>query len=304
MSIKFAEPVALAAVPGQAEFDAYGRRFLLTLENNDRLLKSMPRKAGVKASRVLRGKINGIADSWVRLTRVGNGLEGAIWDGHDIYVVARYGSIAAHLTTPLDASPDQTVVYRLSDTLNGLPPEFCGLTDELASSTKSGATGLQQYKTLVADLRANAATAGGVDSLSISLIADQAYQTMFGPNATDSMIARLNVVDGIFTEQVGVVLLPSETRLVPASADPFTSTQADALLGQLSSYRQNNPAGRAAGLAHLMTGKNLDGDVLGIGYIDALCDVAAGVSISDSESGEFFSALVMAHEIGHNFGAR
>jgi len=304
MSIKFAEPVALPALPGQAEFDAYGRRFQLTLQNNDRLLKSMPRKAGARAPRALRGKIDGIPASWVRLTRVGNGVEGAIWDGKDLYVVARYRSIAGHLTTPLEASPDRTVVYRLSDTLNGLPAEFCGLADDSAPSPKPGATALQQYKTLVADLRASAATAPDVDSLSLSLIADQAFQSIYGNNSTDAMIARLNVVDGIFTEQVGVVLVPSETRLIPANADPFTSTEASTLLAQLSTYRTNNPGVSAAGLAHLMTGKNLDDDVLGIAYIDSLCDFAAGVSLSDSEQGDFFSALVMAHEIGHNFGAR
>jgi hypothetical protein len=304
LTIKFAEPVALPATAGRAEFDAYGRRFALALESNDRLVKSMLRKAGRKPPRVLRGKVAGVAGSWVRLTRVGNGIEGAIWDGNDIYVVTRYGSIARNLTTPLDVSPDQTVVYRLSDTLNGLPPEFCGLADELPSSPLPGATGLQQFKSLVADLRANAATAGDISSLSISLIADQAYQAQFGLNTTDSMIARLNVVDGIFTEQVGVLLVPSETRLVPANADPFTSTQSDVLLGQLATYRKNTPAAQAAGLAHLMTGKDLDENVLGVAYVNVLCDPEAGVSLSDSEVGEFFNALVMAHEIGHNFGAR
>jgi hypothetical protein len=304
MTIKFAEPVALPATAGQAEFDAYGRRFPLTLESNDRLVKAMPRKAGRKPAQVLRGKIDGVPGSWVRLTRVGNGLEGAIWDGKDIYVITRYGSIARNLTTPLDVAPDQTVVYRLSDTLNGLPAEFCGLADEFPSSPMPGATGLQQYKTLVSDLRANAATAGDVGTLSISLIADQDYQAQYGPDTTNSMIARLNVVDGIFTEQVGIILASSETRLMPANADPFTSTQPDVLLGQLATYRQNTPAVRAAGLAHLMTGKDLDDNVLGVAFVNVLCEVEAGVSLSDSEVGEFFNALVMAHEIGHNFGAR
>src|SRR4051812_1756235 len=131
MQIKFAEKVSLPANPGKAEFDAYGRRFSLTLETNDRLLKALPaaRKTTLGQAKILRGKVDGVAGSWVRLTRVGKGLEGAIWDGTDMYVVARYGGIAANLTTPLSASADETVVYRLSDTLNALPPQFCGLSD-------------------------------------------------------------------------------------------------------------------------------------------------------------------------------
>src|ERR1700741_2739907 len=42
MRIQFAEKVAIAAAPGHTEFDAYGRRFSLTLENNSRLLAALP----------------------------------------------------------------------------------------------------------------------------------------------------------------------------------------------------------------------------------------------------------------------
>src|SRR6185436_2830042 len=35
-----------------------------------------------------------------------------------------------------------------------------------------------------------------------------------------------------------------------------------------------------------------------------LCETHDGVSLSDSLDGEFFGVLVMAHELGHNFGAR
>ena len=42
MQIKFAEAVSLPAAAGNAQFDAYGRRFELTLEGTDRLLKSLP----------------------------------------------------------------------------------------------------------------------------------------------------------------------------------------------------------------------------------------------------------------------
>ena len=51
--------------------------------------------------------------SWVRLDARRQGIEGAIWDGNEMYVVASYASIVDKLTTPLMATPDQTVVYRL-----------------------------------------------------------------------------------------------------------------------------------------------------------------------------------------------
>ncbi|MEJ0085109.1 MAG: M12 family metallo-peptidase [Pseudomonadota bacterium] len=306
MQIKFAEPVTLPAAEGKTQFDAYGRRFALTLESNARLLKAIPaaRKASFAQTRVLRGKLDEVPGSWVRLTRVGTRLEGAIWDGNDVYVVASYGSIAGKLTTPFAAAADQTVVYRLSDTLNGLPPEFCGLVDGGGTAAAAGDSGLQQYKGFVAQLRANAATAAVNEALDISLIADKAFQNSAGADATAAMLARLNVVDGIFAEQVGVLLLPTELRLAPSSPDPFTATEAGTLLEQLADYRESIPAVRAAGLAHLMTGKNLDGDTIGIAFVDSLCKAHEGVSLSDSEQGAFYSALVMAHEIGHNFGAR
>ena len=305
MQVRYAEPVELSAAAGNTQVDIYGRRFSLTLESNERLLKSLPtaRKAEIEPASMLRGRLEGLPGSWVRLTRVGTGIEGAIWDGSDMYVVTRYASIVDKLTNPLVASPDQTVVYRLSDTSNGLPPEFCGLADEVSATANPDGSALQQYKSLVTELRANAA-AIVTEQINISLIADTAFQNLTGADANSEMLARLNVVDGIFADQVGVLLSPTEFRLVPPQADPFTSTNASTLLDQLATFRESTPAVRSTGLAHLLTGKNLDGDTIGIAYVDALCAEREGVSLSDSESGSFLSALVMAHEFGHNFGAR
>jgi hypothetical protein len=306
MRIQFAEKVAIAATPGHTEFDAYGRRFSLDLQANDRLLLSLNRtgKVAIDSGRVLRGEVRGAAGSWVRLARVGDALEGAIWDGRDLYVVTSKGRIDSSLVLPLEGTPSQTVVYRLSDTVGGLPAQFCGLDVQLPSTPAKARSTLEQYKSMVSELRANASALAANEQLDISLIADSAFQSGSTPSfVRDRMLARVNTVDGIFSGQVGVTIVPTELRLIPAGNDPFTSTDPEILLDQLASYRLNTPQVKAAGLAHLMTGKGLNGDTIGIAFLDSLCDPREGVSLGDSELGDILSAFVMAHELGHNFGA-
>ena len=69
-----------------AQFDAYGRRFSLTLADNERVLAKLPaqRKQQLKPYRLVRGALDGQPGSWVRLTESAAGIEGAIWDGHDL----------------------------------------------------------------------------------------------------------------------------------------------------------------------------------------------------------------------------
>jgi hypothetical protein len=304
MRIQFAEPVKLKATEGHSEFDAYGRRFSVDLQRNERLVQGLPdaTRAKLNHAQLLRGKLVGVRESWVRLTQIGRSLEGAIWDGRDLYVVTTLARISKNLTTPIDAAPTQTVVYRLSDTLDSLPEAFCGLNERIDAASSRGVSGLKQYKSLVAEI-ATATAAVPAEQLNLALIADTSFQQQNGNTSADAMLARLNIVDGIFTEQIGVLLQPTEFRLVPSDVDPFTATDASQLLDQVATFRENTPSVRTAGLAHLFTGKDLDGNTIGIAFRDALCDSSVGVSLSDSELGPFLSALVMAHELGHNFGA-
>src|SRR4051812_36969914 len=86
-AIQYAEPIALAHKASAAQFDAYGRRFSLTLTDNDRVLQklSAQRKADLAGYRLLRGSLDGAPGSWARFTEYSGVVEGAIWDGHDLY---------------------------------------------------------------------------------------------------------------------------------------------------------------------------------------------------------------------------
>lgn len=302
-AIQFAEPVNIPLQGGVSEFDAYGRRFSLALATNDRVLQKLTstQKASFESYRLLRGSVAGVAGSWVRLTESPQGVEGAIWDGQELYAVTRYENVADLLTTPLDATPDQTVVYRLSDTRDALPADFCSLDDTVEAGK---VTALDQYKSLVAEMQTGSVIGPSITrQIDISLIADAAFQQAEGNDPKAAMLARLNIVEGIFSEQVGLLILASDLRLIPADSDPFTSTKPTTLLEQLSAYRSSHAAVRARGLAHLMTGKDLDGTTAGVAYVRTVCEKERGVSLSQRSYGTTISALIMAHELGHNFGA-
>ena len=300
--IQYAEPVQLEVGTSSAAFQAYGRQFSLNLADNERVLDklSVQRKQQLQSYRLLRGSLEGQPGSWIRLTQSAAGVEGAIWDGHDLYAVTTYQRIAALLTTPLAAAPNQTVVYRLSDARDLLPRNFCALDDAGAAVSKQ--TALDQYQAMVADLEGTAA-ARMTQQIEIALIADSDFAASQGTDPTAAMLARFNIVEGIFSEQLGLLVLATDVRVMPAANDPFTSTKGTKLLEQLGNYRAATSEVRARGLAHLMTGKDLDGTTAGIAYVGDVCMGERGVSLSAQSYGTAVSALVMAHERGHNFGA-
>jgi uncharacterized membrane protein YgcG len=302
--IQFAEPITLEARAGHGEFDAYGRRFQLELETNQRLLANMPvaRKTALARANLMRGRLTGVPGSWVRLARVGDGLEGAIWDGADLYAITTRARIDESLTAPLAVGPEQTVVYRLSDVIGGPTADFCALTPANATSL-AGGTPLQKYRALVDDLRVHAMSAAATDQVEISLIGDLEFQADHGADSNDELLARINIVDGIFGDQVGIVILATDVRLLTAGTDPFTTDAPEALLQELSTYRENTPAVLARGIAHLVTGRDLTGSTNGIAYLSSVCDARRGVSLSDNSWGTLTAAQIMAHELGHNLGA-
>ncbi len=305
MKIQVAEPVSLAAESGHVEFVAYGRRFSLRLESNQRALAKLPaaRKAELVGIRLLRGAVDGVPGSWVRLIESGGQYEGAIWDGSDLYSITRYEKIAPHLGAPLGVAPDATFVYRLSDTTNALPDGFCAVED----SAPPANDGLSQYRKLLGEIRQQAAAAVVSDQLEISIIADSTLQARFASSPGDlqrTLLAAFNVTEGIFDSQVNLLLVAGEYRYLDAAEDPFTSNNPSTLLGQLSTYRRATPAVSAMGLAHLFSGRTPDSNIVGIARLGGVCDVDDGVSLTIEQNGSSsIDALIMAHEIAHNLGA-
>ena len=68
-------------------FEAYGRRFDLSLETNARLSEALQSKSSPSSLSLYRGTLDGSAGSWVRLAAKAGEVHGMIWDGTDLYVI-------------------------------------------------------------------------------------------------------------------------------------------------------------------------------------------------------------------------
>jgi uncharacterized repeat protein (TIGR01451 family) len=302
-----AEPVVLeglGARPSRASFEAYGRRFDLALESNARLLAGVDpvERAAMSGMQVLRGTVQGLPGSWVRLTIDGDRQSGMVWDGRDLYVIEPADDVAPRSVNPLGASGRKPVVYRLSDTQADLGAGTC--TAVTPDGPPGQASGLDEYRVLVGELTQAAEATGLSGRLLVSALADYEYLQVAGSveSARNRIVAILNNVDGIFSAQVGIQIeLSDGVTVFQDPADPFSTSIGKDLLTELAAYRESQPSLRSTGVTHLVTGRDLDGSTVGIAFIGSICLARFGASISQGVS--TLTSLVAAHEIGHNFGA-
>lgn len=309
LRIMHAEPVRFQSSPTSTQksgpsaqrmtFDAFGRRFELEVEPNESLLAELsPQQLQrLDSLQVLRGSLRGHANSWVRLSLVNGAYSGALWDGAELYGIDAYATLKTHLDN--EPAGGGTLIYRLSDTYGGLNDGLCGAGD----GEQSRASPMGGYKALMRELRESASLVG-TREITVSMLVDSDFAQRFPSTSMEEMVARMNIVDGIFDWQTGVNIVAADFRAFQPFEDPFTTSDSDALLLQVGSYRTNTPEVRTRGLAHLITGKELAGDVVGVAYVGALCTVETGVGLSQEMGSAVTTALVIAHELGHNFGAQ
>lgn len=295
---------AKAAGPGSLAFEAFGREFRLRLQDHTTLVAPGARKSSTDAPstayRLLKGRLEGEAGSWARLTLIGDQLRGVISDGRTLYSLSPAADLAGALVQPADPAAGH-VLYRLDDLLINPGSMACGVTP----GPKPEASASTAYQELVAELQQSfdPSALGASLELEISAVGDGAFVDAFGANSEAALLTRFNIVDGIFSEQVGVQITVSEIQLFQPGDATLSASEAGALLDQLTDLRGSTPALQATGVTHLFTGIDLDGNTVGIAYLDALCNTRFGTGLSEARRNQTADALIAAHEIGHNFGA-
>lgn len=283
-------------------FEAFGRQFEIVLEKNQRVAQAMSADGEDSEIQPYQGTVERLPGSWVRLTRGENGRwQGMLSDGQSLYAIEPTGDVREMAVEPLSRKNSTSVMYRLEDLDTGLGPQFCE-TEKPGGET----TGLDLFKSIVGDVPVRAQAAGASRQLAISVVADYEFTSYYSTAYTsprEAIVSRMNIVDGIFSEQLGVTITVPTITTFMDNDDPFTKSDSKQLLNEVRTFRKTHSQHASRGLTHLMTGRQLNGDTVGVAYLGTVCGGEYAVSLSEAKRPTTVSALITAHEMGHNFNA-
>ena len=151
------------------------------------------------------------------------------------------------------------------------------------------------------------AVGGITQAVNVVLALDQFHTNQYGNGSVARAIRILNNVDAIYRNSLGIAL--NNTAIVSYNnANPIFAAQTDTdillpdLLANQAAIFGNSPRTLGA----LLTARNIqamgNNGVAGIAYLNATCNNFA-VSINEDRASEGVATVILAHEMGHNFGA-
>jgi len=241
------------------------------------------------APRTYRGGIEGESDSRAALSVTPGGeLDGVFERNGELFAVQ-----PTSVVVPA-APPGLHVVFRVEDSYL-LEAFDCGVPD------------LQGDHAI--DQRSDAQGAGRGTEILITEIAFDADVQFFQlngssvPNTIADIEAVMNGVTLIYERDTEITYTITTVIVRTSEPDPYTTNDPGGLLGQFSQEWNQNQQEVQRDVAHLMTGRNLSGSVIGIASLGVICNIrgAYGLSQSRFTSNMSFRVALTAHELGHNW---
>jgi len=225
-------------------------------------------------TRVAATVVNQAVEAMIYRTPTGPGVPGETWVVQSLQRVLP------------NASPSLHIVYRATDT-NPLPYQ-CG-TDT---------TGVQPGT--------STATPDVISICEIAIEADRQFYQWNGSSVVQTqndITTVMNQVDFIFDRDCDVTF--NVMTLIVTTTTVYTTNDPGGLLSQFTGHWNANHTGIHRDVAHLFTGRNLSGSVIGIAYLSTVCSQTNGYGLSQSDFTNNFNSRVglTSHELGHNFSA-
>ncbi len=204
------------------------------------------------------------------------------------------------------AEPDVYVIYNDADA-RGLDGYFCGVGPQHGANIEPAQPG--SYQPGFGDRGLPAC----IRRADVLYDTDYEYTTHFlgRPDQVGEILADVefinNECDFIFQRDIGAAHFVAGLIVRTDPNDPFSDvTGSSPLLGEFRGVWDGVPLSNPnRDLTHLMTGRDLDGGVIGVAFLPAVCRQDPNVGLSQT----FFSAasnrrvLLTAHEMGHQWNA-
>jgi len=293
---------------GRFSISGLDKTFDLTLEPND--LRSpdfvaeevddsgVTRRLEREPGRTFKGTVSSLEGAVARFTIGDDSLEGIIITRDEWYFVEPL----QHLDSGSDLTSSDFVVYRASDVKAGALRE-CGTALLSRLENRLDQSVQQSLRRDSGDPKAAA-----IYTADVATEADNEFVAALGgsSNANNEILSILNQVDGIYQAELSIALrVTYQHSWAVGSSDPFTATSASQLLSEFSTYwNANLTFNDTFDLAHLWTGRDLDGTTVGVAYRGVVCKYrATSYGLSQRDTGSIFRVGTPTHEIGHNFGA-
>lgn len=241
--------------------------------------------------RTLRGIPGGYVNGSVAAMMHDEGLEARIQLSHDrIYWLE---PVAA--TIP-NADASLHVLYASSDVAGG--DYTCGVATDMVEHDE---------ESHVHDDSNQGGGTRGVDLCVTQLAcdADFEYYTDRGssvPAAQSRITAVINGMNPQYENEVGITYTITTILVRTAEPDPYSSSDAGTLLDSFRNHWQSSQGSIIRDEAELFTGRNMSGSVIGIAYLNGICNSQAYNVVEDITPLSCRTDL-SAHECGHNWSA-
>ena len=146
---------------------------------------------------------------------------------------------------------------------------------------------------------------GSVQVAELGCDADFEYFQDYGSvaNASNRIQNVIGVMNNQYESQVSLTHVITAIIVRSNANDPYTSNDAGTTLNQFRAEWLNNQGGIQRDVAHLFTGKNINGGTIGVAFLGAICS-SFGFGLVESDFSNNFACVtdLSAHELGHNWG--
>ncbi len=263
-----------------------GPNFQVLVQGDDGVLRPF----AAPPETTYRGSVRGEPGSVVAASLTNHGLTGLV----RLNVA---GGTQAYSIQPLaefvPGSPASAhVITSERDVIRG--PWRCGVEDHVPARGPGGGGG----------------TGGGVTdaflACQISVDADNEFYILNGssvPNTTADITSIVNGMAAIYQSDANVTFQLGTVVVRQSGTQPYTATDSGALLTTFRNEWNANQTGVVRDIAHLFTGKDLDGSTIGLAYVGVVCTTVNAYGLSQSRFTANFASRVgvSCHEVGHNF---